>query len=134
MAYGSVSFLCFLYLSVTWHAQAPHVANASLGEIYANNSHGDYTFFTAFQATTCYLMFTTSIPMSFVGMFVSPKKNIRGTVRWYAFSFNWDQDDPKGLGKRAAIASAIATPFFVFFVGPYIVRGLNAVGFVMNLG
>ena len=132
--YGFVSFFCFLYLVETWHAEAPHSANVWSGAIYPHNEHGDYRFFTAFQATTCFLMFPTSIPTFLLGILISPKKNIRGTARWYGFNYHWDQDDPNGLGKRAAISTAIATPFLVFFAGPYVVRGLNAVGFVMNLG
>lgn len=132
--YGFVSFLCFIALTVMWSRAAPRQPNQALGLIYRHNEHGSYTYFSAFQATTCWLMFTTSIPLAFAGIFLAPRKNVTGTVRWYGARFKWDQDDPRGLLKRVAIASAAATPFFVFFAGPYIIRGLNDVGFVMNLG
>ena len=133
-AYGWVSFFCFMYLSTSWHAQAPHQPNMALGEIYANNNHGSYAFFTAFQATTCSVMFSTSIPLFFAAVLISPKANIRGHATWYAFRYQWDSNDPKHLQRGAAIASAIATPFFVFLVGPSIIRSLNTLGFVANLG
>jgi hypothetical protein len=134
LGYGFVSFLCFLVLSVMWAGAAPGQPNEALGLIYRHNEHGSYSYFSAFQATACWLMFTTSIPLAFVGLFLAPRKNVTGIVRWYGASFRWAPDDPGALMKRAAIASAAATPFFVFFIGPYIIRGLNAVGFVMNLG
>jgi hypothetical protein len=132
--YGFVSFFCFIALDLMWSRTAPSHPNAILGLTYQHNEHGSYTYFSQFQATTCWLMFMTSIPLGFVGMLIAPRKNITGVVRWYAASFKWDQDDPGALMKWAALASAAATPLLVFFVGPHIVRGLNSVGFVMNLG
>jgi len=132
--YGFVSFLCFLVLSMMWAGAAPRQPNEALGLIYRHNVHGSYSYFSAFQATACWLMFTTSIPLAFAGLFLAPKKNVTGMVRWYGARFRWDPDDPGALMKWAAITSAVATPFFVFFIGSYIIRGLNEVGFVMNLG
>jgi hypothetical protein len=134
VGYGFASFFCFIALVLMWSKKAPSQPNEVLGLIYRHNEHGSYTYFSAFQATTCWLMFTTSIPLAIAGIFIAPRKNIMGTVRWYAASFNWDQDDPKGLLKWVALGSAATTPFLVFFVGPHLIRGLNAVGFVMNLG
>jgi hypothetical protein len=55
-------------------------------------------------------MFSSSIPLGILGMLVAPKKNVSGTVRWYGARFNWDHDDPKGLMKWAAFASARGNP------------------------
>lgn len=132
--YGFVSFFCFLGLDRMWANAAPHSPNEPLGLIYRHNEHGVITYFSQFQTTTCGLMFATSIPLAMLGVLIAPKKNIKGTVRWYAASFNWDQDDPKSLMKWAALLSAMLTPFFVFLVGPHIIRVLNAAGFVTNLG
>lgn len=131
--YGFVSFFCFLALNLMWSRTAPREPNEALGLIYPHNEHGSYTYFSAFQATTCWLLFTTSIPLAFAGIFLAPRKNVTGAIRWYGASFRWDQDDPDGLLKWAVIASAAATPFLVFFIGPYIIRGLNDLGFVKNL-
>ena len=132
--YGFASFLCFIALDLMWSRTAPRQPDAALGLIYRHNEHGSYSYFSAFQATACWLMFTTSIPLVFAGAFIAPRKNIAGAVRWFGFSFKWDPDDPGGFMKWTALAAAAATPFFVFFVGPYIIRGLNAAGLVMNLG
>jgi hypothetical protein len=132
--YGIVSFFCFLVLEQRWISTAPSRPDEILGLIYRHNEHGSYTYFSQFQATAGWLMFWTSIPLAFIGALIAPKKNVTGKVRWYAASFNWDQDDPLALMKWAALVSAVATPFFVFFVGPHIIRGINAVGLVMNLG
>lgn len=130
--YGFISFFCFLALDQIWHHAAPHQPNEALGLIYQHNEHGDYTYFSAFQATACWLMFTTSVPLGMLGALIAPKKNVTGAVRWYAASFNWDQDDPRNLMKWAMGLSAAATPAFVFLLGPLIVSGLNSVGFVMR--
>jgi hypothetical protein len=134
VGYGFVSFICFLAIDQSWVSAAPHHPNEALGLIYSHDEHGSYTYFSKFQATACWLMFSTSIPLAFVGGLIAPKKNVSGTVRWYGARFTWDNHDPEGLIKRAAIASAIAAPLFLFFVGPTIVRGLNAIGFVVNIG
>jgi hypothetical protein len=134
VGYGSVSFFCFLILEELWARAAPRQPNEALGLTFVHNEHGSYTYFSAFQATAGELMFSTSIPLCFLAMLLAPKKNVTGAGRWYAARFHWNQDDPKGLMKWAALASAAATPLFLFFVGSYIVRTLNALGFVMNLG
>jgi hypothetical protein len=133
IGYSFVSFFCFIALDVLWSSTAPSHPNEILGVVYRHNEHGSYTYFSAFQATTCWIMFTTSIPLGFLGMSIAPKKNITGAFRWYGGSFKWDQDDPDSLMKWTALSSAVATPLFVFFIGPHIIRALNSVGFVMSL-
>jgi hypothetical protein len=44
------------------------------------------------------------------------------------------QDDPRGLMKWIALATAAATPFFVYIVGLPIVHGFNAAGIVLRFG
>jgi hypothetical protein len=134
VGYGFVSFFCYLALVQRWTSMAPSRPDEILGLIYRHNQHGSYTYFSRFQATTDWLMFSTSIPLAFIGAFTAPKKHVTGKVRWYAVRFKWDQDDPLALMKWTMLVSAAATPFFVFFAGPYIIQALNAVGLVMNLG
>jgi hypothetical protein len=133
VGYGFVSFFCFLILDEIWFRDAPSQANEALGLVCRHNEHGIYRYFSQFQATTCGLMFMTSIPLVFVGMLIAQKKKIVGKAVWYAATFTWDQGHPGPLAKWSALVAAAATPLFVFFVGPYIIRGLSAVGFMMNL-
>ncbi len=133
-AYGWVSFFCFMVLDLTWTSAAPAEPNPALGLIYRNNNHGSYTYLSAFQATTCALMFETSIPLFFVALTILPKRNFVGTFRTLGMGAKWDWDDPRRLSKKAAIVGALATPILVFTVGPHLIRALNAIGFVLNLG
>ncbi len=132
--YGFASFICFMVLDQLWVGAAPGQPNSALGLVYLHNEHGSYTYFSQFQTTACALMFATSIPLAILGGLLAPKKNVTGAVRWYAARFNWDSDDPRSLMKWSALATAVATPWFVFLVGPYIIRGLNAGGIVLEFG
>ncbi len=131
---GIASFFCFFALEEHWRALAPSCPNRALGLIYTHNEHGSYTYFSAFQATACWLMFWTWIPLGILGALIAPKKNIVGRAKWFGASYRWDQDDPSGLLKWAMLVGAVLAPFFLLFIGPRIVRGLNAAGVVMNLG
>ena len=133
-AYGWLSFACFFYLDTAWARAAPRESNSSLGAVYGHNEHGSITYFTAFQATTCWLMFNTSIPLGIVAILVQPKKNITGRASWFGFRYKWDADDPSHAATWAAVVGTVATPFLVFVIGPHLIRALNASGFVMNLG
>src|ERR1700722_11034139 len=75
VGYGFASFFCFIALVLMWSKKAPSQPNEVLGLIYRHNEHGSYTYFSAFQATTCWLMFTTSIPLAIAGIFIAPRKN-----------------------------------------------------------
>jgi hypothetical protein len=122
VGYGLVSCFCFIGLVLIWAGAAPRFPNAALGLVYRHNEHGSYSYFSAFQATACWLMFATSIPLAFAGGLIAPKKTIKGSFRWFGGSLTWDQDDPKHFGKWAALASAAAAPLLVFWLGPHIVR------------
>ena len=87
VAYGCVSFVYFMVLDQFRVRAAPHQPNAALGLIFPHNEHGSYTYFSQFQTTTCSLVFATSIPVAILGALLAPKKNVPGTVRWYAASF-----------------------------------------------
>jgi hypothetical protein len=130
--YGLTAFACFFYLDWTWFHGAPADPDIAAGLIYSHDEHGVVRYLSAFQSTACALMFATSIPLAFVGFFIMPKKNIKGTVRWYAARFTFDQDDPRGLSKWSSIASAVLTPFLVFGAGPYLIHALNDLGFVLH--
>lgn len=133
-AYGFISFWCFLFLEQKWAATAPTAPNPSLGLIYRHNDHGVYTYFSAFQATTCAVMFMTCIPVFMIAVAVTPKVNVVTKVRWFGFNSRWDADDPKSLRWKAALLGAIATPPLVFFVGRYLIGALNNAGVIVNLG
>jgi hypothetical protein len=131
-AYGFVSFFVFIWLDFQWVHLAPTQPTQNL--VYVHNEHGSYVYFSAFQATTCALMFWTSIPLAFVGMFVAPKKNVQKTVRWYAARMTWDKDDPAGASDWAFWITAILTPPLLYLVGRPLVEWLNTLGFVVSIG
>jgi hypothetical protein len=132
VGYGFVSFVYFMVLDQFWVRAGPRQPNPAFGLIFPHNEHGSYTYFTQFQTTTCALMFATSIPVAILGVLLAPKKNLTGTVRWYAASFKWDDDDPRGLMKWTALATAVATPFLICLIGSLIVQSLNTAGIVLK--
>jgi hypothetical protein len=131
-AYGFVSFFVFIWLDIQWVHLAP--TQPTQGLVYVHNEHGSYAYFSAFQATTCALMFWTSIPLAFVGMFIAPKKNVQKTVRWFAARMTWDKDDRAGISDWAFWVTALLTPPLLYFVGRPLIEWLNSLGFVASLG
>lgn len=129
-AYGFVSFWLFMALEENWTKAAPSDPNTALGLVYSHNEHGSYTYYSAFQATSLAIMFQTSIPLFFVALLIMPKSNLR-TKGWSA---TWEPDDPRHLFWKAAILGVFATPLIVLIAGPYLIRTLNANGFVLDLG
>ena len=133
-AYGGVAFLCFLYLVERWAHSAPTSPDPSRGLIYSHNEHGWITYFSAFQATSCALLFATSVPLAFVGIFVSPKRNVINRRGFLSVGTKWDPDDPKRLQRIGFITGAVAAPILVFIVGPVVVNMLIASGAVFSFG
>ena len=133
VGYGFVAFFCFIYLSTHWAHLAPVNADPANGLIFPHNEHGSITYFSAFQATSCYIMFLTSIPISFLGWFITPKKNIKHMRGRLSFRMTFDPDDKNGVFRWGFGLGGLASPAIVFWVGPNIVNWLNSVGFAPNL-
>jgi hypothetical protein len=130
--YGAVAFFCFWQLVRQWANLAPIVPDVPNGLVIPHNEHGHITYFSAFQATSAALLFSTSVPLGMLGVLLSPKKNIRSSSGRLSFRAIWDQDDPKGLYKPAIAAGAVAAPAIVFLLGPHLVTWLNGIGFVLT--
>ena len=133
-AYGFVAFFCFLYVQSRWMNAAPTVPDPAHGYIYSHNEHGSITYFSAFQSTSCWLLFSTSIPISFVGILIGPKRNVVHRRNWLSFGATWDADDPRRLQRVGFILGALAAPIIVFIIGPALVNHLIATGVVRSLG
>jgi hypothetical protein len=132
--YGWMAFVCFIYLVVTWVGASPVAPDPGQDLLYPHNEHGRITYFSAFQATSCYLLFLTSIPLFFVGTAIIPKKNVK-VLRgpWLSISSRWDPDDPEKVGRWGMLAGMLSTPALVFGAGPVLVRWLNSLGVVLWL-
>jgi len=133
-AYGWVAFFLFLYLDQRWAHGAPTSPNPATGYIYSHDEHGWITYFSAFQATSCALLFSTSIPISFIGIFVSPKRNVVCRRGFLSVGANWDPDDPKRLQRIGFACGALAAPILVLIAGPILVNALIAAGVVLSFG
>jgi hypothetical protein len=134
VAYGFVAFICFFYLVERWSHVAPTSPNPVSGQIYSHNEHGSITYLSAFEATSCWLLFATSIPLAFIGMIVSPKRNIiyrRGPL---SVGAKWDPDDPEGLQRVGYVLGTVSAPIIVFIIGPALINALNAAGVVLSFG
>ena len=130
--YGFVAFFCFLGIVEHWAATAPTVPVPSVGAIFPHNDHGSITYFTAFQATSCALLFDTSIPLAFLGGLIAPRKNIKSRSRFLTWRATWDQDDPSHMFKWPFALGALAAPVIVFRLGPCLIHWLIALGFTQR--
>lgn len=133
-AYGWVAFSCFIYLVLRWAHAAPTSPDPARGLVYSHNEHGSITYFSAFQATSCALLLSTSIPLFFLGALVIPKRNVVYRHGFLSVSAKWDPDDPKRLQRIGLSLGAMAAPIIVFMFGPFLVNALNAVGVVLPFG
>ena len=127
--YGWASFFCFFYLVISWAAAAPHSPDPSHGLIYPHNEHGSITYFSAFQGTSCALLFGTSPLFFFVGVFISPKKEVVAKSGRFSFSMKWKPDDPRRIQRVAMCLGMAAAPLLIFLIGPSLVSSLNTAGF-----
>lgn len=133
-AYGWVAFFCFFYLVERWAHSAPTSPDPAHGFVYSHNEHGWITYFSAFQTTACALLLFTSIPLSFVGMLVSPKRNVVYRRGFLSVGANWDPDDPKKLQRVGFVLGALAAPVLVFVLGPFMVNALIRTGVILWFG
>jgi hypothetical protein len=131
-AYGVAAFFCFVGLVMMWANSGPTSPDPEHGFIYPHNEHGSITYFSAFQATGAALLFATSIPLSFIGMSICPKKNIVARTGKLSFHAKWDMDDPHGVSPWGFGFGALFAPAFIFLVGPLLVGYLNSVGFKVS--
>lgn len=128
--YGWIAFFCFLCLVEHWAHISPRTADPAHGYVFPHNEHGSITYFSAFQGTSCALLFSTSIPLFFLAIAICPKRNVISRTNRFSFSMKWDRDDPRGWGPVAAACGAIAAPLIVFLIGPALIVWLNSIGFV----
>ena len=130
-AYGFFAMICFFYLQQRWNEVAPHLPDVRHGLIVPHNEHGWITYFSAFQSTSCTLLFATGFPLAIVGLLVGPKKNMVRTCNKTHFSARWDRDDPAGLWPIGTACGVCAAPIIVFLIGPSFVTWLNAAGIII---
>ena len=132
--FGWLGFFLFLIIVLRWVHYAPIRPNPALGQLYAHNEHGSITYFTAFQATSSYIMFWSMFASGAFAMAVLPKQLV--TVRRWGrmpLGASWEHDDKKGLIRPSAYVGAMFSPFAFFVIGPPIVVALNNAGFVAIL-
>ena len=130
--YGVVAFFLSLWLMLRWEHLAPSHANPAYGQVFPHSDHGWITYFTAFQATSCAVLFPTSIPLAFVAELIVPKRNVEIRRRFLGLSWRWDPDDPGKWSKVGTIWGLVGAPLIIFGLGPYVISGLNRLGVFLN--
>lgn len=118
--YGLLAQLLFLILLKYWESALPKAYDSMLGYNVPHNEHGSITYFSKFEGTSCNILFFTSVPILFLGVFLVPKKG-NGGARWV---FN----DPLRLRYWGFLSGAMAAPLIIFGLGPPFVRWLNTNG------
>jgi len=132
IGYGGIADVCFFYLQSRWESRAPAAPDYLNGLVFRVDEHGTITYFSAFQATSCALLFSTSIPIAIAGVLIIAKQNLIYKSTRLSFRLKWDKDDPSGVANHGFIIGALAAPALIFLLGPYIIHKLNAMGFVLG--
>jgi hypothetical protein len=130
--YGVIAFVCFLWLVKHWTITAPTTSIPALGIIFPHNEHGSITYFSAFQSTSCALLFDTSIPIAMVGAFITPRANVKITSDRLWWRMSSDPDDPRKVGILGGVFGGLMAPIMTFLVGPSVVTWLNGIGVVLR--
>ncbi len=132
IGYGWAGLIVFFALEHHFAAHAPAKPNYPAGLIWQHDDHGWISYFSAFQATACALLFSTSLPLAFLGALIAPRRDIVMRRSKWSFRFNWQQDDPDKILKYAVALGAIAAGPMLYLLGPVIVRAVNAAGIVLQ--
>jgi hypothetical protein len=128
--YGVAGLVCFFVLVEAFRSRAPHVPDPAHGLIYPHNDHGWITYFSAFQATSCWLLLLTSISFAAIGWFILPKGNWIVRQGRLSIRSTFDFDDPHRIARWLGLAGLCMAPVVIFIFAPPFVSWLNQVGFV----
>jgi len=101
--YGFASFFCFVVLQSRWFELAPRYPNLALGLYLQHNEHGGIVYFSAFQSTSCALLFATSVSLGFLSVFIIPKKNLRIGTRFITSRAFLHLSESVGIPKSALL-------------------------------
>src|SRR4051794_16914404 len=119
--YAFASLASFFLLLFNWNRLAPSVSDPVNGSVVAHNEHGTITYFTAFQATSCALLFFSAGVAFVLCMIIGPKKNMRVTkLGEVPLGWHWEHDDPDNARKKGLRLGAAAALVITFVVGPYL--------------
>lgn len=127
---GIVAFVCFFVLDHIWTSTAPHLPDAVRGLVYRHNEHGWITYFSAFQATSCWLLFLTFFSLGALGGHIRPKRNWNVVASRFGIRSTFDADDPRYVARWGGLAGLCFAPFAIFVIAPPFVHWLNRAGFV----
>jgi hypothetical protein len=129
--YGLVGFFSLIYLNQHWIQLAPHAPDPAHGLLYPHNEEGHgTTYFSAFQGTACFLLFSTSVPLGMIGGFICPRKNERYKSSILSAHLTFDADDPFRVRRWGALAGLAFGLLFIFRIAPSLIDWLNTLGFV----
>ncbi|MDP1913739.1 hypothetical protein [Brevundimonas sp.] len=131
-AYGITAMGGFFVLSGRWLASAPTTRDAI--HVFEHNEHGSFVYYNAEQATALALLFMTSIPIAFLGLFISPKKNVVSRASGLAWRATWEADDPKRMSRWGYLSGALIALGLVFVIREPLIASLIDRGVVLNIG
>src|SRR5579872_1368097 len=130
VGYGIAAFFLFFILDFYWTHIAPPEPDSQQGFVFGHNEHGAIVYFSAFQSTSCALLFATSIPLVFIGVAIFPKANVQSLGKGFLGRIIWDYDDPSRVAKWGAAIGSVLAPIVLLFLGAPFVHWLNRIGFV----
>jgi hypothetical protein len=128
------TFFCFFFLVELWARNGPTDPDPARGLIYSHNEHGWVTYFSAFQTTASFLLFSTFPIILLIGFALAPKQHIRVSRRWFAWSMDFEHDDPEKALIPALLVGVAVAPVALATAGPGLVAALVSHGLVLNLG
>jgi len=131
---GWTGLLCSFALRLYWLRVAPTSPHPQRGVIYPHNEHGSITYFTAFQSTSCDLLFLVSPLLFIVGFALLPKRNVKTRSGKLWWSTRFDADDPQKVLLWSELGGGILALLLIFTVGPSVVHLINQMGAILNFG
>ena len=121
---GAMLFMAGLMLRGLW-GRSGTLAPDTLHSV-SNNSHGEITYWTAYQATACDLLLGWPFVIAAVGFILIPK-----TCSWNN-GMSFAIHDPDRIAKWGWLVGLSLTALVIFVIGPPLVRALNAAGVVLG--
>ncbi len=126
VGFGVANFACFILLKIWWLTNGSKNFDPAKGLIYFQHLQGRNAYFSEFQVTSLSLLLLMSIPLAFVGYFVTPKIYVlnlfdqfdgRGRGRWEVIG-------EKKFIKWVSLVGAAASPIAICFCGPIFVNSI----------
>ena len=129
-----VSYATFFTLLLIWEKSAPTEPNELSGNVLIHSDHGAISYFTAFQATSCALLFWFGFVGTGLAILTMPKRDkVVTKLGGIPLGVRWQSDDEQGVMRNWTMRGGLIAAPCIWFLGPLLVGWLNQNGVVLNI-